>query len=551
MSVRRKALHWLLPLIIGLLAGAIASSINHIVLSVWEVLRQDGIRNRSLFFIYGMTALILSYLIIHALSRTRTPQSSFHTILEVYHLSPIGIRAKEALIRTSSAISTLVFGGASGPEGPAAIAGGGLGSLLARLTSFDARKAFLIGVSAGIAASFRAPFTGILLALELPYRKDLEVGVLAEATLASVSAYLISILLNTPYPVLPGAQGLPLTLLLPTALGIGVVLGVVARGFIKAYHIGEALAKRLLARGGYPFMVLIGGLGLGLAGFLMPDSVGPGYFFLANMSKMTSLTLLATASLRTLATILTLSYGGSGGLFLPTMAIGAGIGGFIAWVIEPSYLPIFALLGMAAFSAGVHKVILAPAVFIAELMGSELIIPALLASVTGFFVSGQDGLYHIQPQSRAEEEELALERFYRKVRMLRPKEIEEIRVRDVMTRSPVKLYSDMTVRKALELFMSTPFRVLPVVERPNRLLGYVNLEELAGLPKKALELRLDVIGLHRPLTLYADEKLVLAIEKMVEKEADHAFVVDERDNLIGVVSSIDIVRILLRHYTKL
>lgn len=544
-----------MPIAIGVAVGSVASGIDYLIFYAWSTFSVDALRTPTLFFIFAFTGLALSYFLVHLLAWYRTPKSSFHTILEAFHLTPQGMTLREASVKTASAVSTAVFGGSAGPEGPAAVMGGGLSIWLSRVlkTRREARRALLIGVAAGFSASFRTPLTGAIFALELPYRRDLEIEPFIEAAIASSVAYLVSVALNSP-PLLPN-PGLDVTgfsiSMLPVFMAFGLITAGVVYLFTRAYHLGEALSRRLLAKGGYPLMLVVGGIVLGAIGYLCPSAVGPGYQMVPQMSGQVAFLAVALILLfRPLATIFTMNFGGAGGLFLPTIIIGGTWGSLVAILFAPSLLPVFVLMGMASFSAGVHKMMLAPIIFIAEVFGAHTIIPVILSTVVCYFITTPITFYHTQPLSKTSEEELALERFYYKVVRIRPKELEKLKAADIMTPNPIRLRYDMSVRSAFEAFSKTPFRLMPVVDERDVLLGHVKLEELASLSKPSLDQPLRSAGLHRSLTFKAEDGVVMVIETMIEEEADHAFVVDDDNRLTGIISSIDIVRLLLRYYAR-
>jgi CIC family chloride channel protein len=244
-----------------------------------------------------------------------------------------------------------------------------------------------------------------------------------------------------------------------------------------------------------------------------------------------------------------MNFGGTGGLFLPTLLLGGAWGAAIGTVFMPEMTPLFVLMGMAAFSAGVHKMMLTPIIFIAEVYGAPTIIPIILATVICFFVAGAYSFYPIQPTNKVGEEELALERFYYKVMRNKPKELEKLTAKDIATKNPVTLRADISVRDAMEAFGKTSFRLMPVVDSEARVLGYSTLEDLAFLSKTALDMPLRSADLQPPLIFAGGTPVMNVIEEMIERKEDHCFVVDGEGKLTGIISTIDVTRLLMRYYT--
>jgi len=461
---------------------------------------------------------------------------------------------REAIVKTASGIVTSILGGSASPEGPATLITGGFSVWLSKIVKLriDSSKALMIGVAAGFAAAFKTPLTGVLFALELPYRQDLEKDSFIEAALASSTAYLVSVSLGSP-SLLPGLQldiALLPNLVLPIALIFGFATGVVVLAFTLLYKGSEEAAKRLLGKGGYPLMLIIGGLVLGAAGYICPTAMGPGFQMIPALTSSSIMTLLILLALKSIVTSMTNTFGGGGGLFLPTLLIGGTWGAVVANLVAPEYLPLFILMGIAGFIAGVHKMLLTPVIFIAEVFGSHIIIPVILATVVSYFVSGSIKFYPIQPLSKHSQEELALERFYHKVTRRQVKELEKITAKAVMTEKPVSLNSEVTVREAFEAFSKTAFRIMPVVDDSNRVLGYTSLEELAFLTKTSLDNPLWAIKLKKPLLFAESMPIMKVIEVMIEEEEDHCYIIDENEHLTGVISTIDTVRLLMHYYTQ-
>ena len=474
-------------------------------------------------------------------------------ILEVFHLTPSGMMPREAIVKTVSGIATSIFGGSAGPEGPSTVISGGFSSWLNKILKLrmTSRKALMIGVAAGFSASFKTPLTGLLFALELPYRRDLEEESFIEAAIASSTAYLVSVALGAP-SLVPNIQldvtALPLVWL-PISMIFGLATGGVVFLFTSVYGACERLAKRIIVKGGYPLMLLAGGLILGGVGYVAPQAVGPGYQMVPLLVSGSLVTLGAVMLLRMLSTGVTMNFGGTGGLFLPTLLLGGAWGAIVGTTLMPSMTPVFILMGMAAFSSGVHKMMLTPIIFIAEVFGAHTLIPIILATVVCFFVSGAYSFYPIQPTNKVSQEELALERFYYKVMRGKPKELEKLTAKDVATQDPIRLGADISVREAMETFGKTNFRLMPVIDADERVVGYVTLENLALLSKTVLDTPLSTVGLQPPL-IFPERALVMrVIEEMIEKAEDHCFVVDGEGKLIGIISTIDVTRLLMRYYT--
>lgn len=521
---------------------------------MWGIFFTKALQVTTYLIIFPFTGLALSYYITLILGWYKSPKSSFHTILELFHLSPSGIHPKEVAIRGTSGIVTEIFGGSSGPEGPSAIFGAVLATYLFKKLriSIEPGKALLVGVAAGISAVFKTPLTGLMFALELPYRQDLDKDVFMEAAIASCAAYLVSYLLGTPslLPRIAQGTGMMEMYMIPYAIGFGSLIGLASLIFTRLFDIGEKIAKRLSSIGGYPLMLMIGGLALGFIGLSKPEALGPGFHLIPFISNASFYALVSLFSFKLVATVLTFSFGGSGGTFLPVLYIGALWGAIFGMVVNPALVPLFVLMGMAGFTAGVHKMMITPIILIAESYGSNNLIPIILVTVVTYFIAGNYRFFPIQPKSKIIEEELALERFYYKIKNNPPKALFSVKAIDIMTPRPVTLDEELTIRTALEVFISTTYRVLPVVTKEQAVVGYVTLEDLAAQPLKMLDSPLGLIEIKRAFIVSENDAMLQVIENMIDSKDNRCFIVDVEEHLVGVISTIDVTRLLLKYYTN-
>jgi CIC family chloride channel protein len=248
---------------------------------------------------------------------------------------------------------------------------------------------------------------------------------------------------------------------------------------------------------------------------------------------------------KTFATSVTLNFGGSGGLFFPTIVVGAGLGYIFSSIFNVSLPVMFVAVGMAALLAGTHKILLTPVAFIVEALGGIFAIPALLASGVSYLLSGKHSFYPLQPRTRLKTEELALERFYHKGENLIPEKLKTTLASDFMTENPVTLHYGTTVREALESFKSTKFRVLPVVDDDAHVAGVVNLEDLGNVDVRRQEISLSETVMHKPALIDEETSLEHIAQFMMEKQQDHVFIIDKEKKLTGVISGIDVVKKIL------
>ena len=158
-------------------------------------------------------------------------------------------------------------------------------------------------------------------------------------------------------------------------------------------------------------LIVFGAVVLSISGFFSLYTIGVGLHLVNAIIQGTTFSIAVLALivlLKTFATSVTLNFGGSGGLFFPTIVIGAGIGYMFSSIFNVNLTVMFVAVGMAALLAGTHKVLLTPVAFSVETLGGVLAIPALLASGVSYVLSGKHSFYPLQPRTRLRTEELAL-----------------------------------------------------------------------------------------------------------------------------------------------
>jgi CIC family chloride channel protein len=298
-----------------------------------------------------------------------------------------------------AAISTLGFGGAMGLEGPSLYLGSSIGVFLQRRLRrlsrrLDRRTLLVAGAAAGVAAIFKAPATGAVFALEVPFQDDLAHRMLLPALVGSATSYLSFVAINGTGPLFAVRGTPPFTFVdLVGALAIGVLAGLGARAFSALMRLGKRLSEK-----DHPIRIIGAGLaiaalfGIGEALTGKPIVIGVGYSTIdwALMANRAIWLLLVILLLRCLATAATVTGGGVGGLFIPLVVAGALLGRAVGAVVGDVDNTLFLVLGVAAFLGAGYRVPLAAVTFVAETTGRPgFVVPGLLAAVAAELVMGR------------------------------------------------------------------------------------------------------------------------------------------------------------------
>ena len=338
-----------------------------------------------------LVGLALAHVALTFVGRDTSPGTADEYLLAFHGRgADLGLRSLAA--RMLGAIATIGSGGAMGLEGPSILLGASTGSELeAKVPTAAAagRRALLVaGAAAGVAAVFKAPATGAVFALEVPYRDGLARRELLPALVGAATGYLAFAAIDGTGTLLPtrGAPDIVFVDLLG-ALVLGVVCGFGAKAFAAAIR----LAKRVTTMG-HPAVRIVGA-GVALAVFLASArattgqdlTLGPGYDAVhwAITAHPSVALLLLILVLRCLATPTTVAGGGVGGLFVPLVVAGGIAGQTVATALDERQTTLFVIIGVAAFLGAGYRVPLAAVVFVAEVTGRPgYIIPGIIAAAS-------------------------------------------------------------------------------------------------------------------------------------------------------------------------
>jgi CIC family chloride channel protein len=341
-----------------------------------------------------------------------------HGVPEVmYAVSRRGGRIAPQVAAVKALASALCIGGGGsvGREGPIVQIGAALGSTLGRVLKIaEPRMKVLVacGAAGGIAATFNAPLAGVFFAMELILLGDFTAQSFGMVVVASVTASVIgrAVLGNTAFLQLPTFAVDNLTQYALFAL-LGLLAGVAGVGFTRILYLIEDICDRLW-RGPEWLRPAIGGFALGGLLLVLPEMYGVGYPVLgksiAGAYTIGFLLLLLVGKM--VATSLTIGIGGSGGVFAPSLFIGAMLGsayGQLLHLIAPGVAGspgVYALIGMGAVFAGAAKAPITAVIILFELTGEyTIILPMMvaivLASATSHLLS-RDSIYTFKLRRR-------------------------------------------------------------------------------------------------------------------------------------------------------
>jgi CIC family chloride channel protein len=303
--------------------------------------------------------------------------------------------------KTFTSVVSISTGGGGGREAPIAQVGASIGSTVAQLLKFDPSRTRTLlgcGAAAGLAAVFNAPIGGVMFAVEV-ILGDFSVRTFSPIVVAAVVGTIMSrsYLGNFPTFLVPKYSLVSNTELVLYFL-LGVLAGLSAVLFIKTYYTIEEWLKKLEKRLNIPVwaMPAIGGLLCGLVSMWVPELYGFSYEVInkALTGKETWGNMVAVYLLKPVVAAFTVGSGGSGGMFAPSMKMGAMLGGMFGKVVNILFPGMtaesgaYALVGMGALTAGIMRAPLTVILILFEVTGQyEIVLPIMFAAVTSALVA--------------------------------------------------------------------------------------------------------------------------------------------------------------------
>jgi chloride channel protein, CIC family len=444
--------------------------------------------------------------------------------------------------------ATLASGIPLGREGPSVQVGAGIASVLGRRLGLrpERVKALLpVGAAAAIAAAFNTPLAAVLFSLE-EIVGDLHAPVLGSVVLASATSWMVLRLLlgNNPLFKVPQYQ-----LVHPLEFAIYAVLGVtgglVSVAFTKLLLSIRARFKRFSEKTVW-IQPVAGGLLVGLMGWFVPQVMGVGYGYVGDVlnGNMALHLMLLLLVLKLLAVTASYSSGNAGGIFGPSLFIGAMLGGIVGTLAHrswPAYTATpgaYALVGMGAVFAGIVRAPMTSVLMIFEMTQDyAVIVPLMIANLVSLFISSrlqrqpiyealavQDGIHLPKAETRHRQRERQVTR--------------------VMRAAPELLSSELTVSDALERMRSSECRTWLVADRQG-LVGVINRAtltrtEAAGSNNQKLG---ELVGGPVFPHIHPDQGLDLALERMGASQLEILPVVSRADvhKLEGIVTLRDVL----------
>ncbi|HEX7362956.1 MAG TPA: chloride channel protein [Bryobacteraceae bacterium] len=550
----------LLAIAIGFVAAFVA----------WALLRLIGIVTNLLYYQRVNDALsspagshlgllvilvpVLGGLVVGLMARYGSERIRGHGIpeaIEAILMNGSRIAPKVAILKPISAAIAIGSGGPFGAEGPIIMTGGTFGSLIAqffRLTAAERKTLLVAGAAAGMSATFAAPLSSTLLAVELLLfewkpRSAIPVALAALAA-GAARRYILGMGPLFPVPVHASFIG-PIGLL--GCVLVGIAAGALSGLLTVGVYAAEDLFQKLPIH--WMWWPAIGGLFVGIGGLFFPHALGVGYDMIRMLLQghVAISFLVGLLVVKSIIWTIALGSGTSGGVLAPLLMMGAALGG-----LEGLFLPHFgngfwALVSMGAILGGTMRSPFTGIVFSLELTHDfNMLLPLMVACFLAH-------AFTTLTLKRSILTEKISRRGYHLSREYALDPLEILFTREVMRPNVVALPAEVTLDKAREMIRTASRKhgqhLFPVVDEAKHLVGVVSrnhlmkaFEEAKG---SAARVKLhEVVSSTNPVVAFADEPLRVVVHRMIETGLTRFPVMDPGHDkrVLGMVSLDDLIR---------
>ncbi len=496
---------------------------------------------------------VIGGLIVGLVARYGSDKIRGHGIPEAIEAILFGksrMSPKVALLKPLSSGIVIGSGGPFGAEGPIIMTGGAIGSLIAQhfhLTAAERKALLVAGATAGMTAVFGTPVAAVLLAVELLLFELRPRSLLPVAVACAVAGFTRPLLMDAG-PLFPLQTAVPGPLAMLSCVIAGVLCGALSASLsISLYKVEDWFGKLPLHWMWWP---AIGGLAVGIGGWLQPRALGVGYDVIGDLlhNHLALGVVLALLAVKAVIWVIALGSGTSGGVLAPLLMMGAGLGVVLSHLLPGNDPMLWPLVCMAATLGGVMRAPLTATIFAFGLThDSNALLPLLATSAVAYG-------FTVLTMRRSILTEKIARRGYHIYREYGIDPLERHSVEEVMTREVRSIDAALPVTRALADYFGEgqAHRAFPVL-RNGAVIGVADRAMLAA------------VGTRDPIATVgdacADVPLYFALPgencravatRLARHRLERMPVVKDAQSLVlaGIVSRSDLIKPSLAHFDE-
>ncbi len=503
---------------------------------------------------------VIGGIIVGIMAKYGSPKIKGHGIpeaMEAVLVNRSKIEPKVAILKPLSAAIAIGTGGPFGAEGPIIQTGGAIGSVVGqvlRTTAAERKVLLACGAAAGMSATFNTPIAGVILAIELllfEFKSRSFIPLVIASTLATTVHFA---LMGRGPMFSVGVMNFQIPGALPEYLGLGVLCGLAAVIFTKAlYWVEDQFDKLPVDDMWWP---AIGAAGLGIIGFFVPRVFGVGYDTISDIlsNRLTWELLLLVMVFKSLALVISLGSGTSGGLLAPMFMASAAMGGAFAiglnhWFGLNLMPGAFALVAMGAVFGAASRAAFTFIIFAFEVTRDyNSVLPLMLVSVIA------DAIAILFSPSSIMTEKLA-RRGLRILQDYEPDVLQQVSVGEVMSTEVPVVHADMKLSDLADAIARgeptyTRHPALPIVDDEDHMVGIITRGDIVRGMEAGNRRERTVLeaGTRNPLVTYPDELLYSAVVRMLRNNVGRMPVVSRGDprKVVGYLGRQQVMEARLR-----
>lgn len=543
----------IIAILIGIGAGLFAVLFRYLVMwaetayhQITKSILATFIGDGWIIFVPALAGLVVGPFIY--LTAKEAKGTGIPDVMEAIALHGGKIRKRTIFTKAIASSTSIGGGGSVGGEGPIIQIGASIGSIVGQLFRLNQKmmKTYVAcGAAAGIAATFNTPITGVIFAQEIILGEFVSGAFVLIVISAVTAAAIAGLFLGSSPAFLVDTYVLNSPIELTFYALLGVITALVAIVFIKVLYKTEDLFN--LVKTPEWFKPAIGGLLVGIIGLGFPQILGIGYTTIERIFLDDFLlpTLMMLVLFKILATSITLGSGHSGGIFAPSLFIGASLGGGVGMLLQFLFPNLvlhsnaYAIVGMGAMVAGVTQAPITAVMMIFEMTQDfTIILPLMIAVVFSTWISSylsKDNIFTLK-----------LARKGIKIRAGHDVNVlKNIIVDQVMT-TPVEVVQENDrVGNVIKMMHDSKHNGFPVVNYSGQLCGIITLQDIREAPVKGImDKYVRMLMSKKLIVTFPEESLEDVFHKLSDYDLGHLPVVKHEDEkvLLGIVTRSDVIK---------